>query len=130
MPASSTIPEEFAPLVSSLTTITDPRFACGRMHPLPGVPAIVVLRLMARCQSLSAIGRFGQFHREVLEPLGLRRSPSTATLHRLLRRVLIGEVRTALGAFSRLLLARSQAAPRWRRSPSTAKPCVARGKAA
>lgn len=110
MPASATVPEEFALLVASLSAITDPRFARGKVHPLPGVLALVVLGLMAGCRSLSAISRFGQIHPEVLAPLGLRRSPSVATLHRLLRRVSVGELRTALAAFSRLLLARGAAA--------------------
>jgi|SRR5215210_7160918 len=109
MPASATVPEEFALLVASLSAITDPRFARGKVHPLPGMLALVVLGLMAGCRSLSAISRYGQIHPEVLAPLGLRRSPSVATLHRLLRRVSVSEVRTALAAFSRLLLARGPA---------------------
>jgi hypothetical protein len=68
------------------------------------VLALVVLGLMAGCRSLSAISRYGQIHPEVLAPLGLRRSPSVATLHRLLRRVSVAEVRTALAAFARRLL--------------------------
>lgn len=105
MPASSSVPAEFALLVSALTAITDPRFARGKVHPLPGVLALVVLGLMGGCRSLSAISRYGQIHPEVLAPLGLRRSPSVATLHRLLRRVSVAEVRTALAAFTRHLLA-------------------------
>lgn len=109
MPASSTpsstVPEEFALLVAAFAALTDPRFARGKVHPLPGVLALVVLGLMAGGRSLSAISRFGQIHSEVLAPLGLRRSPSVATVHRLLRRVSVGEVRTALAAFSRDLLA-------------------------
>lgn len=100
MPASSSVPEEFALLVAALAAITDSRFARGKVHPLPGVLALVVLGLMADCRSLSAISRFGQIHPEVLAPLGLRRSPSVATLHRLLRRVAVGEVRAALAGFS------------------------------
>jgi hypothetical protein len=105
MPASSSVPEEFALLVASFAAITDPRFARGKVHPLPGVLALVVLGLMGGCRSLSAISRYGQIHPEVLAPLGLRRSPSVATLHRLLRRVSVGEVRAALAAFTRRLLA-------------------------
>jgi hypothetical protein len=105
MPASATVPEEFALLVAAFAAITDPRFARGKVHPLPGVLALVVLGLMAGARSLSAISRYGQIHPEVLVPLGLRRSPSVATLHRLLRRVSVAEVRTALAAFTRQLLA-------------------------
>lgn len=109
MPATSTVPEEFALLVAAFATITDPRFARGKVHPLPGVLALVVLGLMADCRSLSPISRFGQIHLEVLAPLGLRRSPSVATLHRLLRQVAVGEVRTALAGFSQQLHQRRMA---------------------
>jgi hypothetical protein len=105
MPASSQVPEEFALLLSSLAAITDPRLARGKVHPLPGVLALVVLGLMAGCRSLSAISRYGQIHPEVLVLLGLRRTPSVATLHRLLRRVAVAEVRAALAAFARQVLA-------------------------
>ncbi len=105
MPASSCVPEEFALLVSAFAAVTDTRFARGKVHPLPGVLALVVLGLMAGCRSLSAISRYGQIHPEVLAPLGLRRSPSVATLHRLLRRVAVAEVRAALATFTRQLLA-------------------------
>jgi hypothetical protein len=112
IPASSTgssaVAEEFALLVASFAAVTDTRFARGRVHPLPGVLALVVLGLMAGCRSLSAISRYGQIHPEVLAPLGLRRSPSVATLHWLLRRVAVAEVRTALAAFTRHLLAASR----------------------
>jgi hypothetical protein len=111
MSASSTVPEEFALLVASLTAVTDSRFARGKVHPLPGVLALVVLGLMAGCRSLSAISRFGQIHPEVLAPLGLRRSPSVATLHRLLRQVSVAEVRAALAAFTRQVLAARTGAP-------------------
>lgn len=102
---SATLPEEFARLVAAFASVTDPRFARGKVHPLPGVLALVVLGLMAGCRSLSAISRFGQIHPEILVPLGVRRSPSVATLHRVLRRVSVAEVRTALAAFTRQLLA-------------------------
>ena len=115
MPASatpsSTVPEEFALLVSSFAAITDPRLARGKVHPLPGVLGLVVLGLMGGCRSLSAISRFGQIHPEVLEPLGLRRSPSVATLHRLLRRVSVAEVRAALAAFARQVVVRRTGRP-------------------
>lgn len=103
MPATSTVPEEFALLVAAFAAITDPRFARGKVHPLPGVLALVVLGLMAGCRSLSAISRYGQIHPEVLAPLGLRRSPSVATVHRLLRCVSVAEVRAVLRDFTRQL---------------------------
>jgi hypothetical protein len=105
MPALSSVPEEFAQLVAAFAAIMDPRLARGKVHPLPGVLALVVLGLMAGCRSLSAISRYGHIHPEVLAPLGLRRSPSVATLHRLLRRVAVAEVRAALAVFTRQLVA-------------------------
>ena len=104
MPASSTVPEEFALLAEAFAAVTDSRFARGKVHPLPGVLALVVLGLLAGCRSLSAISRYGRIHPEVLAPLGLRRSPSVATLHRLLRRVAVAEVRAVLAAFARRLV--------------------------
>jgi hypothetical protein len=79
--------------------------ARGKVHPLPGVLGLTVLGLMAGCRSLSAISRFGQVHGEVLGPLGLRRSPSVATLCRLLGRVTVEDVRRALRSFAQQLLA-------------------------
>lgn len=114
MPASSSVsssvPEEFALLIAAFAAITDSRFARGKVHPLPGVLALVVLGLMAGCRSLSAISRYGQIHPEVLAPLGLRRSPSVATLHRLLRRVSVAEVRAVMRSFAGELIARRGAA--------------------
>ena len=108
MPAaspSSTVPEEFAVLRECLAEVTDPRLARGKVHPLPGVLGLTVLGLMAGCRSLSAISRFGRIHPAVLGPLGLRRSPSVATLSRLLGRVAVADVRAALREFARRLLA-------------------------
>ena len=59
---------------------------------------------MAGCRSLSAVSRFGRVHPEVLAPLGLRRSPSVATLSRLLGRVAVADVRAALRVFAARLL--------------------------
>jgi hypothetical protein len=101
MSASSTVAEEFALLVASFAAIPDPRLARGKVHPLPGVLALVVLGLMAGCRSLSAISRYGQIHPEVLAPLGLRRRPSVATLRRLLRRVAVEQLRAVLRDFAR-----------------------------
>lgn len=101
---ASTVPEEFAVLRECLATVADPRFARGKVHPLPGVLGLAVLGLMAGGRSLSAISRFGQIHPEVLGPLGLRRRPSVATLSRLLGRVAVADIRQALRAFVQRLL--------------------------
>ena len=71
---------------------------------------MTVLGLMAGCRSLSAVSRFGRVHPEVLGPLGLRRSPSVATLSRLLGRVAVADVRRALREFAARLLAGRAAA--------------------
>jgi hypothetical protein len=109
MPAAA-VADEFALLVECLTPITDPRFARGKVHPLPGVLALVVLGLMAGGRSLSAISRYGRLHPEILPPLGLRRAPSVATLHRLLQRVRVAEVRAALRTFARRVAQRRHGA--------------------
>ena len=96
---------EFALLVAALATVPGFRRRNGRRHPLPGVLGLVVLGLMANCRSLSAIGRYGCIHPEVLPPLGLVRSPSVPTLSRVLAGVDPGQVRAALLGFTRALLA-------------------------
>lgn len=106
MPTSSSVPDEFALLVARFAALTDPRHARGKVHPLPGVLALVVLGLLAGCRSLSAVSRHGAIHPELLPRLGLRRSPSVATLHRLLGMVTVAEVRGVVRAFAGDLLAR------------------------
>lgn len=103
---SSSVPDEFAHLVGRFAALTDPRHARGKVHPLPSVLALVVLGLLAGCRSLSAVSRYGAIHPEVLAPLGLRRPPSVATLHRLLGMVTVDEVRGVVRAFAGDLAAR------------------------
>jgi hypothetical protein len=105
MAATSRVPEEFVLLYDRFGALTDTRRARGKVHPLPGVLALVVLGLLAGCRSLSAVSRYGAIHAEVLAPLGLRRSPSVATLHRLLGMVTVAEVRAVVRAFARDLIA-------------------------
>lgn len=103
------LPEEFRLLQECLATVPDPRHARGRVHPLIGVLSLTVLALMAGARSLSDISRWGKLHPEVLSALGLRRSPSVATLGRLLRLVCVPDVRTALLNFAqRLSVSRGQ----------------------
>ncbi len=109
MPAPSAVPEEFARLVDRFATLTDPRCARGTVHPPPGVLALVTLGLLGGCRSLSAISRDGAIHPEVLAPLGLRRSPSVATLHRILGMVTVAEVREVVRAFAQDLVTRRDA---------------------
>lgn len=103
MESKSSVPYEFALLQRCLATVTDPRHARGKVHPLVGVLSLTVLALMAGARSLSDIMRFGQLHPEVHGPLGLRRGPSVPTLSRLLRAVSVAQVRSALVDFSRQL---------------------------
>lgn len=102
----SSLPEELALLRSYLGAIPDPRHRRGLVHPLEGVLTLTVLGLMADCRSLSAIHRWAELHEELFEPLGLRRSPSVATLARLLRWVSVAHVRQALRCFAQALLER------------------------
>ena len=102
----STLPEEFGLLHSCFGSVSDPRHRRGRVHPLPGVLSLSVLGLMAGCRSMSEISRWGALHPEVFGPLGLRRSPSVATLGRVLRRVSVSEVRQALCNFAQELMER------------------------
>jgi len=103
MKRTSSVPEEFALLLACMEAISDHRHARGKVHPLAGVLSLTVLALMGGACSLSDITRFGKLHPEVLRPLGLRRSPSVATLGRLLRLLSVAEVRRALLAFARQL---------------------------
>lgn len=111
MEQESCLPDEFDVLRCHLAAIPDPRHARGKIHPLVGVLSLMVLALMAGARSMSAISRYGTDHPEVLAPLGLRRSPSVPTLSRLLRLVSVQEVRMALVAFTREVVARRQGAP-------------------
>jgi hypothetical protein len=103
---ASVVPDEFALLVGRFAVLTDPRHARGKVHPLPSALALVVLGLLAGRRSLSAVSRYGAIHPEVLAPLGLRRTPSVATLHRLLGMVTVAEVRGVVRAFAGDLVAR------------------------
>ena len=84
--------------------MADRRFARGLVHRLEAVlmlrQAQQVLGLMCGQCSLSAIYRFGDTHPELLAGLGLRRSPSVATLSRLMRTVKVSEVRQAMLSFT------------------------------
>ena len=95
----STLPEEFSLLRRQLGEITDQRYSRGRVHPLDGVLALTILALMCGQRSLSAIYRFADTYPTLMGALGLRRSPSVATLSRLLRMVSVSEVREALLRF-------------------------------
>ena len=100
----STLPDEFSLLREELGRIPDRRHRRGTVHPLGGVLTLTMLALMCGQRSLSAIHRFGDTHPTVLCALELRRSPSVATLSRLLRKVSVSEAREALLNFMRQLV--------------------------
>jgi hypothetical protein len=110
MAPSSALPEEMALLRECLAAVTDPRHRRGIRHPLVAVLSLTVLALMAGQRSLSAIWRWGGLQPELLPALGLRASPSVATLSRLLRAVSVVQVREALLAFTRQLHSQREAA--------------------
>jgi hypothetical protein len=97
---ASNLSEEFILLQRCLGTVQDYRMPRGLVHPLINVLSLTVLALMGGARSLSDIWRWGKLHPEVLEKLSLRRSPSVATLSRLLRGVSVIEVREALVYFA------------------------------
>ena len=111
MSSLTSLPAEFALLQRCLTEVSDPRRRRGIRHPLRGVLCLSVLALMAGADSLSAIFRWGSLHPEVLSALGLRCSPSVATLSRLLRAVSVADVRQALLCFTRHLQPARAATP-------------------
>lgn len=108
---SSTVAEEFALLVEALGRVPDFRKRRGKLYPLPGALALVVLGLMAGCRSLSAIARFGRSHPAALAPLGLRSTPSVPTLSRILAGVEPAAARAALRAFARAVADARRVAP-------------------
>src|SRR5262249_45538625 len=103
MTPGSSLPDELVLLQECLATVSDPRHARGIRHPLLAVLSLTVLARMAGQRSLSAIGRWGGLQPELLRALGLRGSPSVATLSRLLRAVSVVQVREALRNFTRQL---------------------------
>lgn len=109
METPSGVPDEFALLMAQFAVVTDQRKARGKIHPLVGVLGLTVLVLMAGGRSMSDVSRYGKAHPEVLGPLGLRRSPSVATLSRLLRQVSVAELRQALAGFAVTLAGRRDA---------------------
>lgn len=75
-------------LVEALADVPDPRSCHGRIHPLPAVLSLVVLGLLLRRTSLSAIARLGRLYGAPLaHALGFRRgkTPTKAMLSEFLR---------------------------------------------
>jgi hypothetical protein len=106
MPATTAVPEEFALPIDRFAAPTDTRRARGKGHPLPGALALVVLGPLAGCRSLRAMSRDGTIPPGILPPLGPRRRPAVATLHRLRGVVTVTEVRGVMRASAQDPIAR------------------------
>src|SRR5438445_8328895 len=100
-------------LAAALAAIPDPRRAHLRVPDLVPRLQFAVAALLGGCRSLSAMAQWGQERREddpdLLVDLGRRpeRSPSVATLHRVLKRLDVVAFEAALGEW----LAQSGIAP-------------------
>lgn len=100
-------------LAEALAQIPDPRRSHLRVHGLVALLQMVVAAMLCGSRSLYAIAQWGQERREddpaLLVDLGLKpgRSPSVATLHRVLRRLDVAAFEAALGEW----LARTGIAP-------------------
>src|SRR5438477_11955829 len=92
-------------LAAALAQLPDPRRAHRRVHGLVAVLQMAVAALLCGARSLYAIAQWGRERREddpaLLLDLGLPpgRSPSVATLHRVLRRLDVGAFERALGGW-------------------------------
>ncbi len=99
----TSVAQEFRLLLDCFAAITDARHARGKIHPLPPALALTVLGLMAGQTSLKAIAEWSRHEPRTWDDLGLRRSPSVATLWRLTQLVSVAEVCAALLEFTAAL---------------------------
>jgi hypothetical protein len=96
--------ESATSLLELFDQIEDPRRPQGRRHPLSALLALVVVATLAGMNSLEAISQFGREHGwDLLQALGFRcrRSPSKATLSRVLRRLAPGAFEERIAAWVR-----------------------------
>ena len=101
-------------LLEALSEVPDTRKARGVRYPLGAVLALCVVAFVCGRQNLDQVRRFGRDHPELLPELGFRRSrsPSVATLSRVLGQV---EVSALQGALSRWLVGLADSARKRRR---------------
>ena len=91
------------PLLDVIATIPDVRDRRGKRHPLAGVLALACAATLCGVRGYSAVAEWGHTYREVdpalLRSLGLGRHgpPSSATIHRIFRRIDVGVLEWALG---------------------------------
>ena len=102
-PAPPSVAQEFRLLCDCFASVTDQRSGHGKIHPLPAVLALTVLGLMAGQTNLKAIAQWSRHEPRTWGDLGLRRSPSVATLWRITQLVSVAEVCQALLEFTATL---------------------------
>jgi predicted transposase YbfD/YdcC len=99
------------PLLDVIATIPDVRARRGKRHPLAGVLALACVATLCGARSYGVVAEWGHTAREVdpalLRSLGLGRhgAPSSATLHRIFRRIDVGALEWALGHWAQEVLA-------------------------
>jgi predicted transposase YbfD/YdcC len=99
------------PLLDVIATIPDVRDRRGKRHPLAGVLALACVATLCGARSYSAVAEWGHTYREVdpalLRSLGLGRHgpPSSATIHRIFRRIDVDALEWALGHWAQAVLA-------------------------
>lgn len=99
------------PLLDVIATIPDVRDRRGKRHPLAGVLALACVATLCGARSYSAVAEWGHTYNEVdpalLRSLGLGRHgpPSSATIHRIFRRIDVGALEWALGHWAQAILA-------------------------
>lgn len=109
-PFPQAVPAPPGTLAAALATIPDPRHPFGwrpQYAPVPLAPLLLVVLAATLCgaRSLYAIAQWARERREdapaLLEALGVPagRSPSVATLHRVLRRLDVAAYEAAVGAW-------------------------------
>jgi hypothetical protein len=101
--APAFVAAEFRLLLDCFAALTDARHARGKIHPLPAALALTVVGLMAGQTSLKGIAQWSRHEPRTWRDLGLRRSPSVATLWRLTQLVSVAEVCAALLQFTAAL---------------------------
>ncbi len=99
------------PLLDVIATIPDGRARRGKRHPLAAVLALACVATLCGARSYSAVAEWGHTYGEVdpalLRSLGLSRHgpPSSATIHRIFRRIDVDALEWALGHWAQAVLA-------------------------
>ncbi len=94
-------------LFAAFAQVPDPRHPRGRRHPLPAILALATAAMLCGARSLSALWQWGRLQEPaVVKTLGFTRqqTPSVATLHRVFRRLDVGQVEAVLRAWAQAQL--------------------------